>query len=201
MCPGVDRSDDDHMNITSSPSARRRCLTGLMRAVTIAASLGVVGLLGSATPAAADEFTPAATLDVDTACVNGVFTIEITMGNVAGLDTAQFLGSTSTGNKGWAWDGMTNDVQAGDTLVESLTAPEGWAVTLHITSADATPAIDYSLAVTVDCIEDEMIPETTEVNSGGGGLPSTGSSSWLVAGLASLALLGGTALTRVTRRS
>ena len=196
--PGVDCSHGDGMNITSSPSARRRCLTGFIPAVAIAASLSVVGLLGSATPAAADEFTPAATLDVDTACVNGVFTIEITMGNVAGLDTAHFIASASTGNTGW--NGIQIDVQAGDTRVEPLTAPEGWAVTLHITSADATPAIDYSLAVTVDCIEDETIPETTEVNSGGG-LPSTGSSSWLVAGLASLALLGGTALTRVTRRS
>ena len=59
--------------------------------------------------------------------------------------------------------------------------------------------------MTVDCIEDEIIPddtvpETTVVGSSGG-LPSTGRSSGLVTGLAALALLGGSVLARLTRRS
>lgn len=182
------------MTFTTSSFLRRR--VGLLSGAVCAASLC---LLGSAGTASADEFMPAATLTVDPVCVEGVFHLDIVMGNVAGLDTAHFIKSVQTSNT--VWSALETDVAAGDTYVNNLTSDEGSLVTLHITSADAVPAIDYTLNVTVDCIEDTTIPETTVVDSSGGGLPSTGGSNWLMAGVASALLLAGITLTRSTRRA
>ena len=188
-------------SITSS-SLRRR--VGVLSGAVCVASLC---LLGSAGTAAADEFMPAATLTVDPVCIEGSFYLDIVMGNVAGLDTAHFVATLNTGNT--AWNAIEYDVPAGATEVNHVTGAEGALVTVHITSADATPAIDYSIEFTADCIEDSTIPETTvpettvpettAVDSSGGGLPSTGSSSGPLAGVAALLLLAGIALTRSTR--
>ena len=50
-------------------------------------------------------------------------------------------------------------------------------------------------------IPDTTVPVTTAVDSSGGGLPSTGSSNWPLAGLAAVLLLAGITMTRSVRRA
>jgi hypothetical protein len=167
--------------------------------VALVASFGLLGALATASPASAVEFAPAATLDVQTACINDTYVIDITMGNLQGLATAQFVVSANTGNT--ALTGITYDVDAGTVLAKQLTGDEGVDLILQITSSDAIVPIDYSLNVTVDCVADTTIPATTVVGSSGGDLPTTGGSGWPTAGIASVLLLAGVALTRSTRRA
>ncbi|MEQ1698488.1 MAG: hypothetical protein ABMA25_00165 [Ilumatobacteraceae bacterium] len=184
------------MNTSATPS---RLLRRALPVVALTASLGLLGALATTSPAAAVEFAPAATLDVDPSCVNGAFTVDIAYGNVDGLTAAQFVSAVGTGSA--SYSDLITDVPAGQTVVTSYTANEGNTVTLHITSADAAVPIDYTLNVTVDCIEDTTIPETTVVDSSGGGLPTTGAGNWLLAGVASGLLLAGITLIRGTRRA
>ena len=199
MCVAPTAAMVNDMNNVPTPSLRHR-----LSAVALATSLGFVAVLSSAAPAAAVEFAPAATVEVTATCVDGTFHLDITMGNLQGLTSAHFVASASTSNTGWS--DIPIDVAAGDASVSHLTSAEGSAVTVHITSTDAAVPIDYSLAVTADCVEDTTIPdttipETTVVDSSGGGLPSTGGSNWLMAGVASALLLAGITLTRSTRRA
>ena len=100
------------------------------------------------------------------------------------------------------------DIAPNASQVDDWQLFEGVPGSVHITSDDHDPAIDFFMQVTPDCVSDETIPETvhetipetTVVDSSGGGLPSTGSPSPLTALLAVGLLAAGIGLLRLVRR-
>lgn len=92
---------------------------------------------------------------------------------------------------------------------------------VHITSDDHDPAIDFFFEVTPDCVAENptttvalnsAVPTTptvatptvttpTRVGSAGGELPATGGANWFVASLAAVLVACGLVLSRATRRA
>ena len=92
---------------------------------------------------------------------------------------------------------------------------------VHITSDDHDPAIDFLFEVTPDCVAENptttaalnsAVPTTptvatptvttpTRVGSAGGELPATGGANWFVASLAAVLVACGLVLSRATRRA
>ena len=153
------------------------------------------------------SIAPNATVIATSGCEGGLFFIHTTMSNPDGGASAHFV-VTAVDVEGPITIDEGVDIAPNASQVDDWQLFEGVPGSVHITSDDHDPAVDFFLQVTPDCVSDETIPETvpetipvtTVVDSSGGGLPSTGATSPLTATLA-LGLLGaGVVLTRVVRR-
>lgn len=153
------------------------------------------------------SIAPNATVTATSGCEGDRMHIHTTMSNPGGGAPAHFVvtgvdvAGPITINEGV--DVAPDGSQSNDWLLF-----EGVPGSVHITSDDHDPAIDFFIQVTPDCVPDETVPETvletipdtTVVDSSGGGLPSTGSTSPETTLLAAALLIAGAWLVRVVRR-
>ena len=161
----------------------------------------------SAPASAVVSFAPNATVTATSGCEGGLFFIHTTMSNPDGGATAHFV-VTAVDVKGPITIDEGVDVAPNASQVDDWQLFEGVPGSVHITSDDHDPAIDFFMQVTPDCVSDETIPETvpetipdtTVVGSSGGGLPSTGSTSPETMLLVAALLSAGAWLVRVVRR-
>ena len=196
------------MNHLSAVSARR-----LLPATAVAASLGLAGVLATASPAAAVvSIAPNATVTATSGCEGGDFYLHTTMSNPDAGASAHFVLTV---------DGPATYNGVGIDLAPNVERVDHWKFFddipnfVHITSDDHDPAIDFLFAITPNCQPDETVPDETVpmdtvpdetvpldtiVDSGGGGLPSTGSSDAPMAVAAIALLAAGVGLVRVVRR-
>ncbi len=173
---------------------------------------------------ATNEFPPKATVTATSGCEGDTFHLHTTMGNVGGMDTANFV-VTATDVKGPITVNSPVDVAIDGVHDNDWTFFEGVAGSVHITSDDNSPVVDYLFEITPDCvpevvttiptttIPDTTIPATTIPESSipvpttsvavfvPKALPSTGSSSPTLAALAAGLFGVGILMRRVTRRT
>lgn len=181
--------------------------------VGLAAGAAMLTTLAIGAPAfATDEFPPKATVTATSGCENGVFFLHTTMDNTGGLGSAHFV-VTATDVKGPITVNQGVDVAAFEARTDDWQFFEDVPGSVHITSDDNSPAVDYSFAITPDCVPAEVIPEiptptVPEVDVDDEvevlvptALPVTGSSSPITAALA-FGLVGvGILLKRSARRA
>jgi len=189
-----------------------------------AASFLLASLAVSAPAFAVNEFPPNATVTATSGCEGGVFHLHTTMSNPGGLDTAHFV-VTAVDVKGPITIGVGVDIVMDGSRADDWQFFEGVSGSVHITSDDNTPAVDYYFEITPDCVPEvtttvattipattipaTTIPATTvpaptttaAAQFVPTALPATGSSSPLTAVLA-FGLLGvGILMLRFTRRA
>lgn len=177
--------------------------------------LAIVGVALAST--AALSAPAAAVIDVNATIVatsgceaDGQFHLHTTLGNTGAFGSAHFV-ITGVDIYGPITIDLGVDVSANTTRDDDWKFFEGVPGSVHITSTDAQPAIDFLFEVTPDCVPDETgpvdsAPVDTAVDSGAGGvpsdggLPSTGSSNTPMAAVALALLAAGVGLVRVVRR-
>ena len=177
----------------------------------VAASLAV----GSAPASATNEFPgPNATLTVGAGCDGSTFVYTFTLSNPNGAGTAHFYVDAADQSFGLT-SGL--DVAPNEKTPISLNIWQGNVGHVHVTSSDATPAIDFSVSLTNECPPDAttttsttsttavptttLPPAVTTIVDSGSNLPETGSTSAGTIAAAFAALLAGVALIRVARRA
>ncbi|MEQ1698487.1 MAG: LPXTG cell wall anchor domain-containing protein [Ilumatobacteraceae bacterium] len=187
-----------------SPTVRTR------RLAIATIGLGVIGTLSPATPTSAIDATPHPAVTATSGCEGDLFFIHTTVSNDGGGVVAHFV-VTAVDVKGPITIDEPLDVYPNDVQVDDWQLFEGVPGSVHITSTNADPVVDFFLQVTPDCVSDvtmpvDSVPVDTAVDSGagagssGGGLPSTGSSSPATMLIAAALLLAGAWLVRVVRR-
>ena len=173
---------------------------------------------------ATNEFPPYATVTATSGCEGDTFHLHTSMSNPGGLDVANFV-VTATDVYGPITVNKAVDVAPNETSNNDWKFFEGVSGTVHITSDDNSPVVDYLFEITPDCvpevvttiptttIPDTTIPATTIPESSipvpttsvavfvPKALPSTGSSSPTLAALAAGLFGVGILMRRVTRRT
>jgi len=141
-------------------------------------------------------------------CEGDTFHLHTTMSNPGGLDTANFV-VTGVDVLGPITVNKAVGVAPNATSDNDWKFIEGVAGTVHITSSDHNPVVDYVFTITPDCVPDATttttipatVPETTVVAFVPDSLPSTGSSSPILVALAAGLLGVGILMRRVTRQT
>ena len=135
--------------------------------LALAAGVALFSTLAIAAPAlAVDEFPPNAAVAATSGCEGGIFHLHTTMSNLGGLDTAHFV-VTAVDVKGPITIGVGVDLAPNDSRVDDWQMFEGVTGSVHITSADNTPAVDFFFEITPDCVPEvtttvaTTIPATT----------------------------------------
>ncbi len=114
---------------------------------------------------ATNEFPPNAVLTATSGCEGDVFHLHATLSNPGGLDTAHFV-LNSAGGK-YLYEGFGVNIDANISETYDWEFFESVPGTVHITSSDGNPAIDFNFAITPDCVPEvtttvvTTIPEST----------------------------------------
>lgn len=131
-----------------------------------AAGVSLLAALAGTAPASAVEFGAEATVTATSGCEGDIFHLRTTMSNPGGLDTAHFV-VTAVDVKGPITVNVGVDVAPNDSRVDDWQFFEGVTGSVHITSDDNTPVVDYYFEVTPDCVPEvtttvaSTIPATT----------------------------------------
>lgn len=175
-----------------------------------AAAAALTTLAVGAPAFATNEFPPYATVTATSGCEGDTFHLHTSMSNPGGLDTANFV-VTGVNVSGPLNVNKSVAVAPNATSDDDWVFSEGVPGTVHITSSDNTPVVDYSFTITPDCVPDATTttvpattipaPTTTIGVFAPDSLPSTGSSSPILVALAAGLLGVGVLMRRITRQT
>ncbi len=173
---------------------------------------------------ATNEFPPYATVTATSGCEGDTFHLHTSMSNPGGLDVANFV-VTATDVYGPITVNKAVDVAPNETSNNDWKFFEGVSGTVHITSDDNNPVVDYVFTITPDCVPEVTTtipattipattmpattmpattipaPATTVAVFAPDSLPSTGSSSPILVALAAGLLGVGILMRRATRQT